>query len=98
MGQFHPHGDFAIYATLVRLAQSWGIGDFHDLGSLAETLAPYSDFLLINPLHAAEPLPPVEDSPYLPATRRFINPLYLHIEDIPQPGASDGSGMSSRWR
>lgn len=68
----------------VRSAQSWGIGDFHDLGSLAETLAPYSDFLLINPLHAAEPLPPVEDSPYLPTTRRFINPLYLHIEDIPE--------------
>ena len=23
MGQFHPHGDFAIYGTLVRLAQPW---------------------------------------------------------------------------
>ena len=42
------------------------------------------DFLLINPLHAAEPFPPVEDSPYLPATRRFINPIYIRIEDIPE--------------
>lgn len=25
MGQFHPHGDFAIYGTLVRLAQSWNM-------------------------------------------------------------------------
>ncbi|HAT1144376.1 TPA: DNA gyrase subunit A [Corynebacterium striatum] len=25
MGQFHPHGDYAIYATLVRLAQSWNM-------------------------------------------------------------------------
>ncbi|WP_311521701.1 DNA gyrase subunit A, partial [uncultured Corynebacterium sp.] len=25
MGQFHPHGDFAIYATLVRLAQPWNM-------------------------------------------------------------------------
>ncbi|MFW9095638.1 DNA gyrase subunit A [Corynebacterium striatum] len=25
MGQFHPHGDFPIYATLVRLAQSWNM-------------------------------------------------------------------------
>lgn len=25
MGQFHPHGDFAIYDTLVRLAQSWNM-------------------------------------------------------------------------
>lgn len=25
MGQFHPHGDVAIYGTLVRLAQSWNM-------------------------------------------------------------------------
>lgn len=25
MGQFHPHGDFAIYDTLVRLAQDWNM-------------------------------------------------------------------------
>lgn len=25
MGQFHPHGDYAIYDTLVRLAQSWNM-------------------------------------------------------------------------
>lgn len=25
MGQFHPHGDFAIYATLVRMAQDWNM-------------------------------------------------------------------------
>ena len=68
----------------VRSESSWGIGDFQDLGQLAETLAPHADFLLVNPLHAAEPLPPVEDSPYLPTTRRFINPLYLHIESIPE--------------
>ncbi len=54
----------------VRSESSWGIGDFQDLGQLAETLAPHADFLLVNPLHAAEPLPPVEDSPYLPTTRR----------------------------
>ena len=43
-----------------------------------------ADFLLINPLHAAEPSPPVEDSPYLPTTRRFLNPIYLRIEDVPE--------------
>lgn len=70
----------------VRSEKSWGMGDFHDLGELAETLAREAgaDFLLINPLHAAEPLPPVEDSPYLPTTRRFINPIYIHVEDIPE--------------
>ena len=70
----------------VRSASSWGMGDFHDIGFLAEKLAAEADadFLLINPLHAAEPSPPVEDSPYLPTTRRFLNPIYLRIEDIPE--------------
>ena len=68
----------------VRSTSSWGMGDFADLAQLAEKLAPEADFVLINPLHAAEPFPPIEDSPYLPTTRRFINPVYLHIEDIPE--------------
>lgn len=70
----------------VRSQKSWGMGDFGDLGELAEVAAREAgaDFLLINPLHAAEPEPPVEDSPYLPTTRRFINPIYLRIEDIPE--------------
>ena len=40
--------------------------------------------MLINPLHAAEPLPPVSPSPYLPMTRRYVSPLYLRVEDIPE--------------
>lgn len=70
----------------VRSRTSWGIGDFHDMGLLAEVLAREAgaDFLLVNPMHAAEPFPPAEDSPYLPTTRRFINPIYLRIEDIPE--------------
>lgn len=68
----------------VRSEKSWGMGDFGDLAELAELLAPDYDFLLINPLHAAEPIPPVEDSPYLPTTRRFINPIYIRIEDVPE--------------
>jgi 4-alpha-glucanotransferase len=39
-------------------------------------------FVLINPLHAAEPLPPVSPSPYLPMSRQFISPLYLRVEDV----------------
>ncbi|MGD7002873.1 4-alpha-glucanotransferase [Corynebacterium halotolerans] len=70
----------------VRSRDSWGLGDFHDLGQLAEIVAENAEaeFLLVNPLHAAEPTPPVEDSPYLPTTRRFINPIYLRIEDVPE--------------
>ncbi len=68
----------------VRSKQSWGVGDFADLRELAawsgRDLA--ADFILVNPLHAAEPVGPMENSPYLPTTRRFVNPLYLRVEDI----------------
>lgn len=69
----------------VRSTLSWSMGDFNDLGNLAGVLArDGADFLLINPMHAAEPLPPTEDSPYLPTTRRFINPIYIRVEDVPE--------------
>ena len=29
---------------------------------------------------------PVEPSPYLPTTRRFVSPLYLRVEDVPEMG------------
>jgi 4-alpha-glucanotransferase len=41
-------------------------------------------FVQVNPLHAAEPLPPVSASPYLPMSRHWVSPLYLRIEDIPE--------------
>ena len=69
-----------------RSAGSWGIGDLADLGDLASWAATDlgAEFVLINPLHAAEPVTPMEASPYLPSTRRFVNPIYLHVEDIPE--------------
>ena len=71
-----------LYAT--RSAQSWGLGDLHDGRVLAEWSASSlgAGFLLVNPLHAASPVPPMTPSPYLPVTRRFANPIYLRIEDI----------------
>ncbi|MEA5454752.1 4-alpha-glucanotransferase [Sinomonas sp. JGH33] len=71
----------------VRSSRSWGIGDFADLADLAAISgAEGASFVLVNPLHAAEPTPPIEDSPYLPTTRRFFNPLYLRVEEIAEYG------------
>ena len=72
----------------VRSRRSWGVGDLADLGELAGWAAHDlgADFVLVNPLHAAEPVPPMEPSPYLPTTRRFVNPLYIRVEDIPEMG------------
>ncbi len=66
--------------------QSWGVGDLADLADLAGWAGAEHDaaFVLVNPLHAAEPSAPMEPSPYLPTTRRFGNPLYLRVEQIPE--------------
>jgi len=72
-----------LYAT--RSRTSWGLGDLHDLERLARWGGEQgAGFVLVNPMHAAEVAPPMAPSPYLPATRRFFNPIYLHVEDIPE--------------
>ncbi len=74
-----------VYAA--RSEASWGIGDLADLRRLtrwAKNLG--AGMVLINPLHATTPVLPMEASPYSPSSRRYLNPLYLRIEDV--PGAS----------
>jgi 4-alpha-glucanotransferase len=70
----------------VRSRHSWGLGDLADLGDLMAWAGADlgADFVLVNPLHAAEPVPPMEPSPYLPTSRRFVNPIYIRVEDIPE--------------
>ncbi|MEX5708883.1 4-alpha-glucanotransferase [Parafrankia sp. FMc6] len=66
-------------------AGSWGMGDYADLATLAEWSArDGADVLLVNPLHAVAPTFPVEPSPYSPASRRFVSPLYLRPELTPE--------------
>ncbi len=70
----------------VRSRVSWALGDLHDLAELSAWAARDlgASFTLVNPLHATEPLPPLQDSPYLPVGRRYASPLYLRIEDVPE--------------
>jgi 4-alpha-glucanotransferase len=77
---------FATQLYSVRSQQSWGIGDFSDLARLGSWSATEhgADYILINPIHAAQPRPPIEPSPYLPISRRFSNPIYLRPELIPE--------------
>ncbi len=86
-----------LYAT--RSRGSWGFGDLADLGAVrewAQTLG--AGFLLVNPLHAVAPTLPQEASPYLPATRRFRNPLYLRVEDVPGAERVDLERSAERGR
>jgi len=70
----------------LRSSRSWGVGDLVDMTDLAVWAGSTLDagYVLVNPLHAAEPVAPLEPSPYLPTSRRFFNPLYLRVERIPE--------------
>lgn len=68
----------------IRSADSWGVGDFEDLKTLLVQAKRRTgaDFVLINPMHAAEPVSPLTPSPYLPVSRRFVNFTYIRPESI----------------
>lgn len=74
-----------VQAYSVRSGKSWGVGDAEDLADLTAICAEEgADFLLINPLHASEPVPPIEESPYLPISRRWLNAGYIRPEAVPE--------------
>jgi 4-alpha-glucanotransferase len=70
-----------LYAA--RSDESWGMGDFSDLATIARrsSLELDAGVLLVNPVQAISPTHPVERSPYSPSSRRFANPLYLRIAE-----------------
>jgi len=80
---------FTVQLYSVRSRESWGHGDLHDLADLARWSATElgAGFVLVNPLHAAEPVAPISPSPYLPMSRLFTSPLYLRVEDVLEYGA-----------
>ncbi len=75
---------FAAQLYAARSRASWGIGDLGDLARLAAwTRRLGGGALMVNPLTAATPVTPIEPSPYYPSSRRYRNPLFLHLEDLP---------------
>ncbi|WP_030595509.1 4-alpha-glucanotransferase [Streptomyces anulatus] len=81
------HG-FLVQLYSLLSARSWGMGDLGDLADLAawsgHTLG--TGFVQVNPLHAAVPGSPTDPSPYRPSSRRFPDPVHLHVESIPEYG------------
>src|SRR4051794_27189603 len=86
-------GDLADLTRLGRWTRTLGGARSRDGGGLA-VLADLTRFgrgtgprgggvLMVNPLPAPPPVPPIEASPYYPSSRRYRNPLYLRIEELP---------------
>ena len=68
----------------LRSARNWGIGDFADLARMAQIAgAAGADFLGVNPLHALFVAEPERHSPFMPSNRRFLNVLYIAMDDLP---------------
>ncbi|TAN31846.1 4-alpha-glucanotransferase [bacterium] len=71
-----------VYA--VRSRDSWGIGDLADLRRLGRwARGQGASLLLINPLSAQPPTASQEPCPYYASSRRFLNTLYLRVEEVP---------------
>jgi 4-alpha-glucanotransferase len=74
----------AVQLYQLRSARNWGIGDFADLAELARLAGRAgADFLGLNPLHALFLADPHRRSPFSPSNRRFLNPLYIAVDDLP---------------
>ncbi len=90
---------WAVQLYGLRSEGGWGIGDLADLRAVrewSESLG--AGFLLVNPLHAVAPTFPQETSPYLPATRRFLSPLYLRVDEVPGADRVDLRPYAARGR
>ena len=87
-------GGWAVQVYGARSAASWGIGDLADLRGFGSWAAARgAGFALISPLNATSPVPPIEASPYLPTSRRWRNPLYLRVEEVPGAAAALGERL-----
>lgn len=73
-----------LYFLLSR--RSWGMGDLGDLTDLASWAGRDlgADFVQLGPLHAMEPGPLPDPSPYRPSSRRFPDPMHVRVEAVPE--------------
>ncbi|HDP25823.1 MAG TPA: 4-alpha-glucanotransferase [Deltaproteobacteria bacterium] len=76
---------WAVQLYALRSRKSWGIGDLADLREFARRSRQThgAGIILINPLLAVNPVLPQQSSPYYPTSRRYRNPLYLRVEEVP---------------
>ncbi|MBN7798545.1 4-alpha-glucanotransferase [Parahaliea mediterranea] len=83
----------------LRSARNWGVGDFTDLTELVNQLAGLgADLVGLNPLHAPCSDSPDAASPYSPSDRRFLNPVYLDPECMPDWQECGGAALLTAAR
>jgi glycogen operon protein len=79
----------AAHLYALRRRGDQGIGDFTTLSILGETTARAGGSVVgINPLHALFAEDRERASPYHPSDRRFLDPIYVDVERVPDLAAS----------
>jgi len=80
----------AAHLYALRRKGDQGIGDFTTLGAIAAATARAGGSILgVNPLHALFPGDRERASPYHPSDRRFLDPVYIDLDGVPELAASD---------
>jgi len=75
---------WAVQLYALRSRDSWGVGDFADLRRFARWARRQgASVTLLNPLGAQVPTLPYEPSPYYSSSRRFLNAVYLGVDEVP---------------
>jgi 4-alpha-glucanotransferase len=83
---------WSVQLYAVRSRRNWGIGDFTDLLRLLDFAATTgAGGVGINPLHV---LHAGQSSPYSPSSRRFLSPLYIDLDAVPEFGGAAASGFT----
>jgi 4-alpha-glucanotransferase len=74
---------FSLQLYSLRSRTDWGIGDFGALRTFAESAAAAgAQAIGLNPLHAPNVADPSAHSPYDPASRLCLSPLYIDVEAV----------------
>jgi glycogen debranching enzyme len=75
----------ALQLYTLRSERNEGIGDFADLRTVARLLGERgASYVGINPLHAPFRTDPEAASPYAASSRRWLNWLYVAVDDVPE--------------
>ena len=76
---------FSVQLYGLRSNSNWGIGDFGDLRELLDLAATQgAAFVGLSPLHALFAHQPEQATPYSPASRLALNPLFIDVPGLPE--------------
>ncbi len=82
----------AAHLYAIRRPGDHGIGDFTTLAAMADATARAGGSIVgINPLHALFAEDRERASPYHPSDRRFVDPIYIDVDQVPDLAASDAA-------